>query len=141
MKKLELEFFRNQQRALASIASQFLIAGYTLEEAFKNADYMLCKSEDYLDNKIFDEADRYFVDTLNEPKFTVEEAIKKLGYKSKAMIFRHLARSLTKNELRELKLKARINKKNKDKNKKVFSKCHIDEIINLRTSGYKRRGK
>ena len=88
MKKLELEFFRNQQRALASIASQFLIAGYTLEEAFKNADYMLCKSEDYLDNKIFDEADRYFVDTLNEPKFTVEEAIKKLGYKSKAMIFR-----------------------------------------------------
>jgi SHS2 domain-containing protein len=140
MNKLELEFFRNKQRALASIASQFFIAGNTLEEAFKKADYMLCKSEEYLDNKNYNEADLYIARKLNEPKFTVEEALKKLGYKSKAMIFRYLDKSLTKNELRELKLKARTNKKNKDENKIVFSQCHIDEIISLRTSGYKRRG-
>ena len=137
----ELEPFRNQQRALASIASQFLIAGYTLEDALKQADHMLSKSEDYLNDKLHDEYDCDLVDKLMEPQFSVEAAIKQLGLKSKVMIFRHLAKSLTKNELRELKLKARINKKNKDKNKKVFSQCHIDEIIDLRNEGYYLRGK
>jgi len=139
MKYQKSESFINQQSALASIATQFLIAGYTLEEAFKKADSMFSKSEDYLNNKLRYEYDCDLVDKLVEPQFSVQAAIKELGLKSKVMIFRYLTNILTTDELRELKIKAKINKKDKDK--KVFSQFHIDKIIDLRNEGYYLRGK
>ena len=103
----ELEPFRNQQRALASIASQFLIAGYTLEDALKQADYMLIKSDEYLNDQAIedhydDENREYF-----RIQFTIKHVQKELKLSSTTMIYRHLSKFLDEKGIALIKSKAR----------------------------------
>jgi hypothetical protein len=125
-------FQKNEVFCIASIAAQFILAGYTDLEALNKAGRLLESSKQYLDEQEYDE---YLIkerEKDNKIKYTLEDIQNKLNLKGPQQIKRYI-KEVFKGDKLEL-----INK-NIDKKQAAFSENDYGEIHYARYDAREKR--